>query len=905
MQTAGQRQSRFTAVMAVMSVAIALMVAGQARANHIFGATYNGTIDGGGTVAFTVSADGSAIATFTADGVPGNACTFNGFSTNNIPIVDHAFSSTTGGNTITGSFDGAQSARGSIRISVSGSAPCDTGTRAWAATTQASPSTPSGPAPTGTGPPPPTNTGPPPPTNTGPPPPPPQPLQPGCPPPQNPPPFGAPCSLTVELVGGLISAVQFAPDSSVTFEGFSSADGTRIFGPIVRSTDGTGSQSFEYGPGLAPGNRLVATDAATGIQKTLDATPLSVDAVDFAGDVVTGRARPNDKVAVMASGPEFQARHIDVVADSSGGWSVDFTEVGGDVRQGTGVLASVMDGDGDATWARPAPGCPPRGGATCIFQVSLHAHVFIKGFTPSSEARIEVFSPDGTPVGQVHTVGLDARGFGGSDRLSAELAAGNRVVVTDLATRVAKSLDIPPLSVDSVDPDAETVSGRSNPGDVVSVQVPGAPPARAVAGSDGRWTADMRTVGGNVVTGNDASAEVIDEDGDLMHARLFQDPGCRPGFQEGFSRCSAGVSIEFDTIGALGFTPNATATFEVFDRAGGERLFGPKDCLTNEDGHCFFDFGFRPGPDLQPGNLLRVTDVSTSVVKEVVVAQIEIEVVDPVTDIVSGTAPPDTPVQVHIQGQSVLSVDIVSGPDGAWVADFTRVPYDIDNDSAFFAFVFDAENDASSDALGAPLADCSPGSQTTCGSAGDDTIRIDDGTAESGQGGDTILGTPDESTEEIVIDSGHDPDDIVIKEGLRPPRQITGASTGRRRPVSVVVRGGDGGERIAIPDKIGRLILKILGGDGDDKVVTRKGKVPFEVAAGYTLSGGAGNDEFESGNGSDSIDGGGGRDVLQGGAGDDELVGGPGRDVLVGGPGIDTCVVTEGDKTSGCEHIRR
>lgn len=65
---------RLAALVAVVTTAT-LMVASTAWGNHIRGATYRGTHDGGGTVDFQVSSDGKRITRFKATSIQGNTCT--------------------------------------------------------------------------------------------------------------------------------------------------------------------------------------------------------------------------------------------------------------------------------------------------------------------------------------------------------------------------------------------------------------------------------------------------------------------------------------------------------------------------------------------------------------------------------------------------------------------------------------------------------------------------------------------------------------------------------------------------------------------------------------------------------------------------------------------------------------
>jgi hypothetical protein len=114
-----------------------------AFAFHIPGATYNGTHAGGGTVSFTVTADGSGISSFTVGGpVQGNICTFGGSTitfAQPLPIVNHAFNSSSGTTTLNGTFGGVQQANGSFRIKTFPPFSCDSGIVTWTAQTTASP----------------------------------------------------------------------------------------------------------------------------------------------------------------------------------------------------------------------------------------------------------------------------------------------------------------------------------------------------------------------------------------------------------------------------------------------------------------------------------------------------------------------------------------------------------------------------------------------------------------------------------------------------------------------------------------------------------------------------------------------------------------------------------------------
>lgn len=131
-----------TALAGLVALA-SLVFVSSATAFHIPAATYNGTHAAGGTVSFTLTADGSGLTNFNVGGpVPGNTCTFGGSSitfTQPLPIINHAFSSSSGTTTLNGSFPGVQQASGSFRIKTFPPFSCDSGTVSWTARTTASP----------------------------------------------------------------------------------------------------------------------------------------------------------------------------------------------------------------------------------------------------------------------------------------------------------------------------------------------------------------------------------------------------------------------------------------------------------------------------------------------------------------------------------------------------------------------------------------------------------------------------------------------------------------------------------------------------------------------------------------------------------------------------------------------
>jgi hemolysin type calcium-binding protein len=97
--------------------------------------------------------------------------------------------------------------------------------------------------------------------------------------------------------------------------------------------------------------------------------------------------------------------------------------------------------------------------------------------------------------------------------------------------------------------------------------------------------------------------------------------------------------------------------------------------------------------------------------------------------------------------------------------------------------------------------------------------------------------------------------------------------------------------------------LHLLGGPGDDHILSATGKVrSHSFKGGAIIQGGPGDDLLEGREGHDSIDGEPGDDVLLGNRGPDSLSGGKGADVMSGGPGSDLIAAKDKarDKTIAC-----
>jgi Ca2+-binding RTX toxin-like protein len=553
-------------------------------------------------------------------------------------------------------------------------------------------------------------------------------------------------------------------------------------------------------------------------------------------------------------------------------------------------------------------------------------------FTPDSDVSFELYdSPGGSLLAGPATMKTDGSGGAVYNRLP-PIRVGNEVRATDVATGIVKSLVVLSLSVDAVDLDADTVSGTATAGSSVSVNATqpdgSVPNVTTTADSSGKWIADFGADHIDLTGSTGIGAWIFDSDGDKT--TTAPRPGC-PATQMGwFWDCSIHASLQTDGVMVNWASANSEIQFEVLDSAG-HTIWGPVRERTNEHGDVAAQLlGFDSGVDLVAGDRIVMTDLATSTVKTLDLEPLAIESVDPETDVVSGTAPPNASVDVAAQTSldfGPTAVTTVADASGHWSLNFKQAAHhDITDVDAVSAFVFDPDGDVTMDALGTPLKDCSAGADTVCGTAGPDSIRPTGGaaaattssslepglrvtasatriaartrTVHAGPGDDIVLATATRDLRQLRLDVGTGAlDRVVVRAGPKLPK--------RSSLPHVVVSGKSRSMFVVLPAHAGNLVVEVIGARGADSVSTRKLGGKGFSAGGYRIFGKGGNDKLTGGDGSDRIDGGGGNDLLKGGRGNDVLIGGSGKDTLIGGPGRDTCYKGPGDRLESCEVVRR
>lgn len=136
MRAAVQATRRSAVALAIASAAlIAALLASPAAAFHIPGAGYSGAVNGGGTINFSVSRDGSSVRDLTLTGIHAGDCRLDSAQYPPMPIRRNSFDN----GSVSGAFPNVQGAYGRLNILASGLFGSCRITGTWSATTRADP----------------------------------------------------------------------------------------------------------------------------------------------------------------------------------------------------------------------------------------------------------------------------------------------------------------------------------------------------------------------------------------------------------------------------------------------------------------------------------------------------------------------------------------------------------------------------------------------------------------------------------------------------------------------------------------------------------------------------------------------------------------------------------------------
>jgi hypothetical protein len=465
------------------------------------------------------------------------------------------------------------------------------------------------------------------------------------------------------------------------FEGSSEAYSTSV--PL----DSRGEARLEtdaLGTDLIPGNVIVATDGSS--TKELTIVDLSVVGVDYSAGLVWGTADTALDLRVQV-GDELQSYSIPVFL-SDGSWLADFDTEGFEIQEHywIGVIATEPDGDWTLAELPPPPSLP-------WFEANVTGNwISANGFLPATEVTVTVFE-GGLPSAERFSAieWTDGDGWAWFDLGEQGLEPWNYVEVYDGAS--TKGLLILPLTLDVFDPEADYIAGTAPENSFVRVDVWidefDNASMEVQANSDGGWEADFSTISPDAYdVSPDAwyAAFIVDEDGDSTMAELSPPPP-QPFIL---------VWPAWNWINGIGFPEGSVVTLIVDEDQDPENGFlysttgvsVPSDWNPDE---TVVNFELSGDVDLQHGYVVVLS--YDGIVKVHVITSLAISGVDPVDDLVSGSAKAGSGVSLWVNDIPGTDLYIEADSSGFWTADFNLI-YDFVPGTAGIAAQFDEDGDA-------------------------------------------------------------------------------------------------------------------------------------------------------------------------------------------------------------------
>ena len=458
-------------------------------------------------------------------------------------------------------------------------------------------------------------------------------------------------SITIDAQFDGIEAHGFAANTDLTVEIYDSQGGSQVSAsPQTIHTDAFGDALFN-GDGivdLVPGMFVSATDGLA--IKGLVIARLAIDLVDLDLDQVTGFAEPGALVHLEV-GNDSLGTQLHVFAtgalqpDGTRSWSKDFSGIF-DVNTTTTVSASVADLDGDRTEAQRGPPQIFAG----LEQFDFLSHIDAGPFAPGVLVTFDVYDSQGGQLRAERTVPVqDSDGFVTVDIEHIQLLPGMFVRVTDGV--FTKELLLQPVTIAGIDPADHLISGTAHAGAGVQVHIEdpsGTADETTAADINGDWSADFGGSGVTVTALTEVAAYVRDEDFDATTVERF-----RPRLH---------IDVARRRIEATSFETDHAVTFHVYDHEGGT-LVDSGEATADAWGTAVFN------PTVPLTGTMNIV-VSDGLLTKTVPAlpAITVDAIDPVADIATGTAPPDTDIAVasvcgltqqpaHVDGAGNWSID--------------------------------------------------------------------------------------------------------------------------------------------------------------------------------------------------------------------------------------------------------
>ncbi len=430
-----------------------------------------------------------------------------------------------------------------------------------------------------------------------------------------------------------------------------------------------GVKEFHLGSfDLQPGHFVTVNGPTT--TKELVITNIDLTEINTELGTISGTADPYS--AVQAWQHEEPHCNDEVFADQYGNWTVDFSEC--NFGPGVGGGVGQADADGDSTvyfwWAPEDP------------QVQIvinHQEIHCSYWPFGAELSLTIDDPDnGTGVDYSATAWVDEV-LNGDETFAMfapgeqyEIQPGDIVTVTDGNT--IKQHTVFHLDVTSIDVDTDTFIGTATPGETVEAYTwtgQGERCSTIVSGT-GDWTINVSDPlceqPFDIQLGSEGALIIHGQDNtDTQYFWKIANPqlGIRPSEDriEGWEwELGAMVDIAIDDPGTPE-SPDYSDTAEVV-----EADWDPNQTRLD----LWVDY------DIKPGDIVTATDGSVTKVHTVTALTMDNADVD--TDIVTGSADPDSRVDVWIcDNQGCANRHVYADGGGQWSADFAN-PGDEDDE---------------------------------------------------------------------------------------------------------------------------------------------------------------------------------------------------------------------------------
>jgi len=438
---------------------------------------------------------------------------------------------------------------------------------------------------------------------------------------------------------------------------------------------------------LKVGDVVTVTDGIT--PRTHVVQNLSVTAVNEATETITGEASPGEVVYVWPH--EYGQYEVHPTADG-GVWLADFTSVGFDLQPGMEGRSEVRDEFGNSTavdWHAPNP----RIRALPVVN-EVHGYDWPMGASVQLTIDDDTDPNNGFLYEDTKTVERMDWDWNHTEILfhlwedDFTLQPSQYITMTDGNT--IKTHWVTSLSVTTIDPVADTVSGKAAPGSNVghwACDENGCANRLVIADENSDWIADFAHVGEN-----DGEQDLLDiragVGGDVSQ---FDDDGDYTEVQWRVPNPNFAVRANFDQVEAYEWNLGTTLTLEIDDPDNGPgvdyddtQIVGVAPWNPNQ---TYVEFRFAGEYDLQPGDEVSLTDGFTT--KTHTVTSLEITAFDVENDLVYGVAEPGSYINFVYacdNGNCSSTRHVHADSEGKWIADFGN-PGDEDDEQDTYDIV--------------------------------------------------------------------------------------------------------------------------------------------------------------------------------------------------------------------------